>query len=150
MHLNAKVAFLKYNSLATGSHFSSFSAGVTWSNFLVSQTTRQALFVNVTLKLLGCTKPALRQFLRLSLARFSCEMGCLLSLKNLAKKSLRNCNVRQVLCILYNFLPFQTQKTFVFFQNSRVFSCLNLKNLVKKSLSLWSKYFSNFPSLSRN
>jgi hypothetical protein len=37
MHLNAKVAFLKYNSLATGSHFNSFSAGVTWSNFLTPQ-----------------------------------------------------------------------------------------------------------------
>ena len=42
MHLNAKVAFLKYILLATGSHFSYFSAGVTCSNFLIPQTTQQA------------------------------------------------------------------------------------------------------------
>ncbi len=44
MHLNAKVAFLKYNSLATGSHFNSFSAGVTWLNFFIPQTILQAKF----------------------------------------------------------------------------------------------------------
>ena len=47
------------------------------------------------------------QFLRLSLARFSREMAYLPSRKNLANESLRNCDVRQVLCILTIFCRFK-------------------------------------------
>ena len=39
------------------------------------------------------------QFLRFSLARFSRKMAYLPSRKNLANENLRNCDVRQVLCI---------------------------------------------------
>ena len=46
-------------------------------------------------------------FLRLSLARFSREMAYLPSRKNLANDSLRNCDVRQVLCILTIFCRFK-------------------------------------------
>ena len=40
-------------------------------------------------------------------ARFSCEMAYLPSRKNLANESLRNCEVRQVLCILTIFCRFK-------------------------------------------
>ena len=46
------------------------------------------------------------QFLRHSLARFSRKMACLPTQKNLANKSLRNCDVRQVLCIRTIFCRF--------------------------------------------
>ena len=46
------------------------------------------------------------QFLRL-LARFSRKMAYLPSWKNLANESLRNCDVRQVLCILTIFCGFK-------------------------------------------
>ena len=53
------------------------------------------------------------QFLRLSLARFSREMAYLPSRKNLANESLRNCDIRQVLCILTIFCRFKHMEIFI-------------------------------------
>ena len=47
------------------------------------------------------------KFLRLSLARFFREGKYAILRENLAKKSLRNCDVRQVLCILTIFCRFK-------------------------------------------
>ena len=47
------------------------------------------------------------QFLRLSLARFFREGKYAISRENLANNSLRNCDVRQVLCILTIFCRFK-------------------------------------------
>ena len=54
------------------------------------------------------------QFLRLSLARFSSEMACLPSRKNLTNDSLRNCDVMQVLCILTIFCRFKSKNVCIF------------------------------------
>ena len=61
--------------------------------------------VNSTSRLIFGNPLALEAFLRLLLARFSREMAYLPSQKNLANESLRNCDVRQVLCILTNLVP---------------------------------------------
>ena len=68
------------------------------------------------------------QFLRLSLARFSREIACLPSRKNLANESFRHCDVRQVLCILTiscRFIPkyactFRKFSSFQLFQSSEL------------------------------
>ena len=69
----------------------------------------------------------------------SCKKACLSLQKNLANESLRNCDTRQVLCILTIFCLFKLQ-TFVF---SRLldFSIVSKRNntcemLKRKSLSL--------------
>ena len=54
------------------------------------------------------------QFLRHSLARFSREMACLPSQKNLPNVILRNCDVRQALCILTIFCRFKLKNVCIF------------------------------------
>ena len=76
-----------------------------------------------------------------------------ISRENLANKSLRNCDVRQVLCILTIFCPFKLKNvcilpkfsTFQSFQSKII-----LVKVVKKSLSLQSKFFFEFSVLSAN
>ena len=70
-------------------------------------------------EMLGCTKPVLRQFLRLSLP----------SRKNLANKSLKNCDVRQVLCILTISCRFKPKYvcTFRKFSSFQLFQSSELK-----------------------
>ena len=80
------------------------------------------------------------QFLKLSLA-------CIPSQKNLANESLRNSDIRQVLCILTIFCRFKPQNICIFpkFSRFQLFqSKIILSNVVKKSLSLQSKYFFEF------
>ena len=60
-------------------------------------------------------------------ARFFREGKYAISRENLANESLRNCDVRQVLCILTIFCRFKLKNVCVFCQNSRVFSCFNSK-----------------------
>ena len=60
------------------------------------------------------------QFLRLSLARFSREIACLLSRKNLGNESvIRNCHVRQVLCTLTILCRFKPKNVCIFPRFSR-------------------------------
>ena len=54
------------------------------------------------------------QFLRLSLARFFCESEHAISRENLANESLKNCDVRQVLCILTIFCRFKPKNVCIF------------------------------------
>ena len=98
------------------------------------------------------------QFLRLSLARIFHEAKYAILRENLAMmrfqcEILRNCDLRQVLCFKKLFRRLKSKNVSIF-ANSRVFSCsktkLYLSNVVKKSVLLQSKFFSNFPCLNRN
>ena len=93
------------------------------------------------------------QFLRLSLGRFSREMAYLPSRKNLANESLRNCDVRQVLCILTIFCRFKPKNVCILpkFSSFQLFqSKIILVQCCKSHCPSRVSIFSNFPCLSVN
>ena len=71
------------------------------------------------------------QFLRLSLARFFRKMAYLPSRKNLAHESLRNCDVRQVLCIKTFSAVFEPKNVCIFAEFSSFQSFQSKIMLVK-------------------
>ena len=91
------------------------------------------------------------QFLRLSLGRFSREMACSPSWKNLANESLRNCDLRYILCILTIFCRFKPRNICIFLKFSSFQLFLSEIVLVKCcKVIVPLEFFSNFPYLSRN
>ena len=93
------------------------------------------------------------QFLRLSLARFFRKMAYLPSRENLANESLRNCDVRQVLCILTIFCHFKPKNVCILpkFSSFQLFqSKIILVQCCKSNCPSRVSSFSNFPCLSVN
>ena len=77
-----------------------------------------------------------------------------ISRENLANEGLRNCDVRQVLCILTIFCRFKPKNVCILpkFSSFQLFQSkiILVKSVVKKSLSLQLSNFSNFSCLSVN
>ena len=95
------------------------------------------------------------QFLRLSLARFFREGKHAILRENMANESLRNCDVRQVLCTLTIFCRFKPKNVCIFPKFSSFQSFQSKIILVKccKEVIVPSdrvSIFSNFPCLSVN